>query len=243
MVDEGECKYYLGMHVEQGTDGITIHQEQYVEQLLEKYDMQDAMPVSTPLDKRAKLKKQKDSIADPAFKKLYQSKVGSLNYLVDYTRPDIAFAVGYTARYASNPDQSHMDAVDQILAYVSGTRQLGLCFTNQGETRLIGFVDSDFANCEDSRKSTTGYVFLFAGAPISWSSKRQSTIAQSTMDAEYIAASEAARDAVWIRNFLNDLRIRDIAVKTVPLGIDNNCALKLTRNPEFHARAKHIEVK
>lgn len=108
---------------------------------------------------------------------------------------------------------------------------------------LKGFVDSDFGNCEDTRKSTTGYVFTLAGGPIDWKSKRQDTIAMSTMDAEYIAAGAAATMAIWIRNFINDLRVPGCFVGAVPLYIDNNAALKLTRNPEFHNKSKHIEIK
>lgn len=104
-------------------------------------------------------------------------------------------------------------------------------------------MDSDFAGCEDSRRSTTGWVFTLAGGPVSWSSQRQKTVATSTMDAEYVAGAEAAKEAVWIRNFINDLRIPGVHIGTVPLYIDNNSALKLTRNPEFHSRSKHIDVK
>jgi hypothetical protein len=216
--------------------------------MLRRYDLQNITPAKTPLRKDIKLRKETGVIADPVFKTEYQSKVGSLNFLSNGTRPDISFAVGYVARFASNPNQEHLDAVHHTFAYVAGTRKLGLNFRKQSpqddaKNLVKGFVDSDFANCEDSRRSTTGFVFIMSGAPISWSSKRQATVAQSTMEAEYFAASEAARDAVWTRNFMNDLKLSGISIDAVPLYIDNNCALKLSRNPEFHARAKHIEAK
>jgi hypothetical protein len=252
MTDEGECSYYLGMHVEQSESCITVHQEQYVNQMLQRYGLNDIPVTRTPLPKDVKLRKETTTLADPEFKTQYQSKVGSLNFLSNGTRLDISFAVGYMARFCSNPTQAHMDAVDHIFAYVAGTRKKGLRYTKQTgaavnlcltKAGITGFVDSDFANCEDSRKSTTGYVFLMSGAPISWSSKRQSIVAQSTMDAEYIAAAEAARDAVWIRNFINDLKLLNVSIGSIVLHIDNNCALRLTRNPEYHARSKHIGVK
>jgi hypothetical protein len=197
--------------------------------------------VSTPIT--GKLTVQKDHVADSTFRQEYQSKVGSLNFAANQTRPDISFATGYVARYASNPNQSHMDAVNRIFAYLNRNRDMMIKFSGKYGFNLKGFVDSDFAGCEDSRRSTTGWIFTLAGGPISWSAQRQKTVATSTLDAEYIASAEAAKEAVWIRNFINDLRIPGIHVKSVPLYIDCNSALKLTHNPEFHAKSKHIDVK
>ena len=239
--DEGECSWYLGMHVEQKPGEVTLHQRQYVDQILAKYGFDDITPVRTPQD--SKLAKQADYAADSRFRLEYQSKVGSLNFAANQTRPDISFSTGYVARYASNPNQSHMDAVNRIFAYLNSDRSKGISYSGKHGFNLQGFVDSDFAGCEDSRKSTTGWVFTLAGGPISWSSQRQKTVATSTLDAEYIASAEAAKEAVWIRGFINDLRIPGIYVKSVPLSIDSNSALKLTRNPEFHAKSKHIDVK
>ena len=104
-------------------------------------------------------------------------------------------------------------------------------------------MDSDFAGCEDSRRSTSGWVFTLAGDPVSWNAQRQRIVATSTLDAEYIAGAEAAKEAVWIRNFINNLRIPGIHVKSVPLYVDCNSALRLTRNPEFLSKSKHIDVK
>jgi hypothetical protein len=117
-----------------------------------------------------------------------------------------------------------MDAVDRIFAYLKGDPGKGIVYSDKHGLQLMGFVDSDFAGCEDSRKSTTGWVFTLAGGPVSWSSQRQKTVATSTMDAEYIACAEAAKEAMWIRNFINDLRIPGIYIETVPLYIDNNSA-------------------
>jgi hypothetical protein len=243
MTDEGECSWYLGMHVEQKPGEIRIHQKKYIDEIVAKYGFTQSAPVKTPLDKNVKLTKQDDYTSHPKFRTEYQSKVGSLNFASNQTRPDIAFATGYVARYASNPNQTHMDAVDRIFAYLKNDPGKGIVYTGKHGLHLTGFVDSDFAGCEDSRRSTTGWVFTLAGGPVSWSSQRQKTVATSTMDAEYIAGAEAAKEAVWIRNFINDLRIPGVHIDTVPLYIDNNSALRLTRNPEFHSRSKHIDVK
>jgi hypothetical protein len=243
ITDQGECSWYLGMHIEQKPGEIHLHQKQYIDQMVDKYGFKDAAPAKTPLDAKVKLAKQGDYVANTKFRKEYQSKVGSLNFSSNQTRPDIAFATGYVARYASNPNRAHMDAVDRIFAYLKSDARKGIVYSDKHGLQLTGFVDSDFAGCEDSRKSTTGWVFTLAGGPISWSSQRQKTVATSTMDAEYVACAEAAKEAMWIRNFINDLRIPGVHIDTVPLYIDNNAALKLTRNPEFHSRSKHIDVK
>lgn len=243
MTDEGHCKSYLGIHVDQQPGVIHLHQAQYVEQMLKKYGFTDAAIAKTPGNPHEKLRKQGDSQAEPPVKLNYQSKVGTLNYGSNQTRPDISFTTGLTARYASNPGQSHMDAVSQIFQYLKGTKDVGILYRKEAGLDLKGFVDSDFGNCEDSRKSTTGYIFTLAGGPVEWKSKRQDTVAMSTMDAEYIAAGAAATMAIWIRNFINDLRIPGYYIDAVPLYIDNNAALKLTRNPEFHSKSKHIDIK
>jgi hypothetical protein len=231
------------MHIEQKPGEIHLHQKQYIDQIVNKYGFKDAAPVKTPLDTRLKLAKPGDHVANAKFRREYQSKVGSLNFGSNQTRPDIAFATGYVARYASNPNQVHMDAVNRIFAYLKSDTRKGIVYSDKHGLQLRGFVDSDFAGCEDSRKSTTGWVFTLAGGPISWSSQRQKTVATSTMDAEYVACAEAAKEAMWIRNFINDLRIPGVHIDTVPIYIDNNSALKLTKNPEFHSRSKHIDIK
>jgi len=243
MTDEGKCSWYLGMHVEQKPGEIRIHQKKYIDEIVAKYGFRDAAPVKTPLDKDIKLSAPDDHTAHPKFRKEYQSKVGSLNFASNQTRPDIAFATGYVARYASNPNQTHMKAVDRIFGYLKNDPKKGIVYPGKHGLQLRGFVDSDFAGCEDSRRSTTGWVFTLAGGPVSWSSQRQKTVATSTMDAEYTAGAETAKEAIWIRNFINDLRIPGVHIDSVPLYMDNNSALKLTRNPEFHSRSKHIDVK
>jgi hypothetical protein len=243
MTDEGECSWYLGMHIEQRPGEVRIHQKKYIDEIVAKYGFRDAAPVKTPLEKDIKLRAPDGYTTHPKFRKQYQSKVGSLNFASNQTRPDISFATGYVARYASNPDQTHMKAVDRIFTYLKDDPSKGIIYSGRHGLQLRGFVDSDFAGCEDSRRSTTGWVFTLAGGPVSWSSQRQKTVATSTMDAEYIAGAEAAKEAVWIRNFINDLHIPGVHIGIVPLYIDNTSALKLTRNPEFHSRSKHIDVK
>ena len=243
MTDEGLSTYFLKMHVEQKPGEVFLHQERYAEQVLERYQALQATPVSTPVNTKIILMRNKESQAKQETKHEYMSKIGSINYLANGTRPDIAFAVGYLSRFASDPNQAHMDSVNRLLSYIRLETKIGLKYRKEAGANLRGYADSDWANCKDTRKSTGGWIFMFAGAPISWSSKRQTTVALSTLDAEYIAACEAAREAVWLKGFINDLGIKTIQIDKIPIYIDNEGAYKLTKNPEFHNRSKHIDIK
>jgi hypothetical protein len=146
----------------------------------------------------------------------------------------------------SNPSDEHIKAVRRAFAYIQGTRHLGL-FYKKGTGKpptLTGWCDSDWGNCTDTSRSTSGWMFSLAGSPISWSSKRQKTVALSSCEAEYMAATEATKEAVWLRQLLKELRISDIDISLpTTIAIDNNSAMKLSRNPEFHARTKHISMR
>ncbi|KAL7767857.1 hypothetical protein ACKLNR_002158 [Fusarium oxysporum f. sp. zingiberi] len=244
MKDEGLCDYYLGMQVVQDDDGVSIHHKTYVDQMLQKFDMTRVKTRKVPMNPGTNLTLKEAPEDDPAFVNEYQQKVGSIVYLAGKSRPDISFAANYTARFMSKPSRDHMDEVDGILAYLKHTLRRGYKYKRgTGKLNLSGFVDADFAGCIDTRRSTTGWVFMLAGAPISWASQRQRTVSLSTTDAEYVAASEAAKEAIWIRGFVNDLNLPDMSVGAVPLYIDNEGARKLTRNPEFHNRTKYIDIR
>lgn len=254
MTDEGLCSYYLGMSINQSPGSTVIHQRLYVQQILRRYGLEHAAPAPQPMSPTASFEKH-DTPPDPILQHEYQSKIGSLIHLANRTRPDIAFSTGFLGRFSASPKQKHLNGATDILRYLINQPSLGIKFTSTGnalkDLQPTAYVDSDFAGCEITRKSTTGFLVEMAGGPISWSSKRQSLVTLSTLEAEYVAASEAAREAVWIRNFINDLRISDISigpipiykVDKVPLSIDNNGALRLTRNPEMHSRSKHIDIK
>lgn len=245
MTDLGECSYYLGMHVHQDENNdVHIHQGSYIRQMLERFNLQDIHPAKTPMRTNADLRKHTGTPLPISFKQTYQSKVGSLNYAAIISRPDISEAVGVVARFGSNPNKEHMEAVDRIMAYVKGCPDMGEIYRHDADKPdMHCYVDSDWAGCKDTRKSTTGYVVLLSGAPIAWKSKRQDTVAQSTCEAEYIAGYKAAQEIVWLQDVIRDLRIPGLSFDKTPLFIDNNGALRLSRNPEFHDRAKHIELK
>ena len=149
----------------------------------------------------------------------------------------IAFAVGVLSRFMSCPEQDHMRAAKGVLRYLRGTTRLGVVYG--GSEPLQGFVDADWAGDVDGRRSTTGFVFTLNGGPIAWASKRQSTVATSTAEAEYVAAAMATKEALWLRKLLSALGVDGGAV---PMGEDNQACLALVNNPEATGRTKHVDV-
>ena len=244
MTDAGRASWYLGMQLDWLPNGLHIHQNGFVQQALGRYGLLGSKPASVPLDSTRKLVKETETTAEAKFKKTYMSMVGSLNYLQSKTVWGLAFPVSLVSRFMTNPNQSHMDAVLSQFRYLIGSSHRGLFYRKNGDRMIRGFVDSDWAGDTDTGKSTTGWVFTLAGCPISWSSRRQRTVSSSSTEAEYIAASEASKEAVWLKNFHKELSsiMGHPEQDAVPLAIDNASALKLTKNPEFHGRTKHINV-
>lgn len=167
----------------------------------------------------------------------YAELIGSLLYLASTSRPDISFAVGYLARYMATPETTHMAAAKGILRYLKGTSKMGLVY--DGIEPLHGLVDADYAGDQDTRKSTTGYVFTPNGGPICWVSKRKSSVATSTAEAEYVAAAMATKEAIWLTLLLKTL---EVEVKTIHIGEDNQACLAMLQNPQMTGRSKHIDV-
>ena len=171
----------------------------------------------------------------------YASAVGSLMYAMMCTRPDICYAVGLVSRYQSNPGYKHLNAVKRILTYLKATADYALCYQG-GDMRLVGYTDADWGGDIDERKSTSGYAFLLSRGAISWSSKKQTCTALSTMEAEFVACSAAVQEAVWLRRFYEDLNVVTDATQPVTLYCDNQAAIAYTKDPRYHSKSKHIET-
>ncbi|KAH9689170.1 Integrase catalytic domain-containing protein [Citrus sinensis] len=168
----------------------------------------------------------------------YASAVGSLMFAMICTRPDIAQVVGAVSRYMANPGGEHWIVVKRILRYIRGTSDVALCYGGS-EFTVRGYVDSDFAGDLEKRKSTTSYVFTLAGAAVSWVSKLQTVVALSTTEAEYMAATQACKEAIWIQRLLEEL---EYGQEKIYVFCDSQSALHIARNPAFHSRTKHIGV-
>ena len=244
MKDMGPANKILGMqiHRDRNNRKIWLSQKNYLKKILRRFNMQDCKSISTPLPVNFKLSSSMCPNYEAERKEMsrvpYASAVGSLMFAMICTRPDIAQAVGAVSRYMANPGGKHWIAVKRILRYIRGTSDVALCY-GRSEFTVRGYVDSDFAGDLDKRKSTTGYVFTLAGAAVSWVSKLQTVVALSTTEAEYMAATQACKEAIWIQRLLEELGYKQ---QKIPVFCDSQSALHIARNPAFHSRTKHIGV-
>ncbi|KAI3509130.1 hypothetical protein L1887_24156 [Cichorium endivia] len=238
MTDLGLLHYFLGIEVKQEKNRISISQQRYAENLLTRFNMKDATPISTPMEFGLKL--SKESSEENFNPSIYRSLVGSLMYLTA-TRPDITFSVSMISRFMEVPKVDHWEAGKRILRFVKGTINHGITYTKCDKQSLIGFSDSDFGGNKDDSKSTSGYIFNIGSGAISWQSKKQNVVALSSAEAEYISLSLAGCQALWLRSILNDLKWTQVV--PTKLYCDNRSAIALTRNPVFHGKSKHIRVK
>jgi hypothetical protein len=245
LTDNGFVERFLGIDVVRSGHDIFLSQQAYVDKILTRFGLDDANPVPTPFFDKDVLKPNEEQATAPVIK-LYQEHVGALVWLVVSTRPDIAWAVCKLARYSHNPSSAHFRAVKRVFRYLKGTKELCLRFTAFPECgqALHLYVDADWASPHgDDRFSTSGYVFILAGSPIAWQSKRQTLVSLSTTEAEYVAACIAAQDLVWIHRLLSELNLIDLMPKPTIMYEDNQGAIRLGSNDQFHPRSKHIDVK
>jgi hypothetical protein len=244
MTDLGPCNYYLGLTIrrDRTNKAVYLGQRAYIERFLTTHNIWNNVNTKAiPMDPSLKLVPANDGYrASNDFKTTYQSMVGSLMYAILGTRPDIAFAVSVVSRYASNPDNSHLKAVKDIFRYLRGTINFELCFQGTLES-LTGYTDASWGDDTSTRRSTSGYTFNLGSGAITWSSKRQPTVALSTCEAELMGQTQACKEAVWLRRLLSELGEQQ-AQSTVIFG-DNVGALTLAKNPASrHANTKHIPL-
>ncbi|KAK2372557.1 putative mitochondrial protein [Trifolium repens] len=241
MTDLGKLTYFLGMELLETSRGIILHQAKYDKEILRKFEMIDCNSSVTPADTKGKI--ENDDTSEAVDSTMFRQLVGSLRYLCQ-SRPDISYAVGYISRFMSKPLKSHFLAAKRILRYINGTVHYGVLFpysSNRETLELVGFSDADWCGDKIERKSTSGYLFKFQGAPVSRCSKKQSVIALSSCEAEYVAGSLASCQANWLQSLLSEMGIiEDI---TVVLNLDNKSAINLAKNPISHGKSKHIETR
>jgi transposase InsO family protein len=236
------ASYYLGMEIQRAKDGsVCIKQEAYTRKILNRFGMSECNPVSTPIEKNSTTESGKVVIGHTAKKFPYREAVGALTYLMTGTRPDIAYAVGVVSRKLENPTEDDWLRVKRVFRYLKGTISYGIRY-NANCTRAIieGYSDADHAGDDLTGRSTTGVTCLFAEGVVSWLSQRQPSVAISTTEAEIVAASEGARELVWLQRIFCQLT----SLEGIPtLKVDNEAAIRLANNPEFHKRTKHIRVR
>lgn len=244
MSDLGPVNFYLGMTVTRDRPNRTLRlgQQSYLTKVLRDFGMEDCKHTVTPMGTEASnlVSAPKDYSAPPTDVKEYQRLIGSLMYAMLGSRPDIAFAVSMVSRFASNPTAEHITAAKRILRYLKGTLDYQLTYRGDLQA-LTGYSDADWAGDKDTRRSTGGFVFNVGSGIVSWSSKRQATVALSSCESELMAETQAAKEAVWLKKFLSEILYQDQVA--VVIHCDNQGAIALAKNDQFHARTKHIDIR
>lgn len=237
MKNLGEIGCFLGIEVEKSDQGYFVSQKRYAKSLLERFGMGESKEMATPMEPYLKLTKEEGELLKDA--RRFRQLVGSLIYLT-ITRPEIAYSVSVISQFMQNPRTHHLEAAKRILRYIKGSIAHGLMYKKGNDFVLRGFTDADWAGDAVNRRSTSGYCFNLGSAVVSWCSKKQSTVALSSTEAEYMAATMAAQECIWLKCLMEDIFSKvDYAVQ---IYCDNESAIRLALNPVFHGRTKHIEV-
>ena len=245
--DVGETEYFLGMRVQQdltlGT--IRLTQRPYWEHVLNRFDLENVVPRNVPLPTGIILDSNMSPKTDSERKEMegkpYHSILGSVMWGQLATRPDLSFSVSLLACFQANPGIEHWNALLHIIGYIKNTIDFGLTYSRDTNLSPTAFVDADYGGCRDTRRSTSGYVFMMAGGAVTWSSKWQATVALSTVEAEYVAMSRCAQQIVWMHSWLDKVEVEH----TLPGLIkgDNHGAIALTKNTKDHGKVKHINIR
>lgn len=241
-----EAKCYLGIEIERDRKErkLRLYQSTYIRTVLKKFQMENCNPVGVPADPHQMLTRNmdEDGIPDPTIDVPYRQLIGSLIYLAVGTRTDISFAVSALSQFLENPSEIHWKAAKRVLRYIAGTSNIGIEFNSSKTPNiLVAYSDADYGSCLDTRKSVSGVILTLNNGPIIWFSRKQGVVATSTTNAEYIAAYDATREIVWTRRILGKLGLR--RSESTVLHCDNAAAEQLIKNPVFHRRTKHIDIK
>lgn len=235
--DLGIAHFILGIQIDITENAISLCQKAYITKIIERFGMQDCNSVGTPLEPGAQLTKEPHKCIDDIT--IYQSLVGSLMYACIGTRPDLAHAVTVLSQFSSCPSESHLKAAKRTIRYLKGTLDWTLTYPRKNDSILHGFSDASYGNFIDDRKSCSGYIFRLGEASVSWSSKKQSTVALSTTEAEYMAMSDASRHMIWMKFALSELRQNYMLI----LHADSKGAIDLASNHKVSQRSKHIDIR
>ncbi|CAM8920409.1 unnamed protein product [Rhodiola kirilowii] len=247
MKDLGHAKRILGMIIERDRNSFSLklHQRPYLEKLVSRFGDLNCKTVSLPFPAHSDLNKSQCPVTHSENVKMesfpYANAIGSIMYVMISTRPDLSYAISVLSRYMSNPGYEHWLAVKLLVAYIASTLDIGLSYSKRcNELDLIGYVDADFAREKDSRKSTTAYYFTFAKNCISWKSGLQSIVTLSTTESEYMVICDAFKDGIWLQGLVREAGLSN---SVVTIFSDSESAIYLCKNPVFHGRTKHIDVR
>ena len=245
MKDLGEARFLLGIEIRRQVNGdVFLVQERYARDVVKRFNMEGCKPVSTPLELGIQLDSSQQPVDDEEKRAMenipYRSAIGSLMYLATCTRPDLAAAVSELSKFNQNPGVTHWEGVKRVLRYLSGTVGEGLMYKRGAQVEVWGYSDSGHAGERETSRGRSGYVFLSAGAAVSWRSSMMKLVTHSSCESEYVGLSEAGNEAVYLNQLQGEMKIGKMSV--LLLG-DNESSLKLAMNPVFHQRSKHIRIK
>jgi len=241
----GEAKVILALHIrrDEALGTLKLSQGKYAAQVLDKFGMAECNPIGTPLEVGLQLVKADE--CDDALP--YREAVGSLMYLMVGMRPDLAFAIGKLSRFVSCYSKEHWAPIKRVLWYVKGSMDKGLVFDTNSSCVPRGFSDADWAGDHETRRSTTGFTFIFGGAAVSWGSRLQKMVALSTKKAEYMALCEARKETVRLNKLVRSVDSQGLrtAISGGPINIkvDNSGCIDFSKNPVEHKRTKHIDIR
>jgi len=245
--DVGRIEYFLGMRVQQDINLGTIRltQRPYWEHVLNQFELTNVtlrntpLPVGLTLDQNMspKTESEKQYMRDKPYRPVLRSVMwGQLA-----TRPDLSFAVSLLSRFQANPGIEHWKALIHVIGYVRNTIDYGLTYSRETDLTPLAYIDADYGGCKDTRRSTSGYVFTMAGGAVTWSSKRQPTVALSTVEAEYVAMSRSAQQMMWMQTWLDEVEIEHELPGLIK-G-DSRGAISLVKNTKDHGKVKHIDIR
>ncbi|GJZ37346.1 retrovirus-related pol polyprotein from transposon TNT 1-94 [Tanacetum coccineum] len=232
----GELNFFLGLQKKQMEDGIFFNQSKYIKEMLKKFSLEDSKPMKTPMSSNTKLTKDEECESVDSTK--YRGMIGSLLYPTA-SMLDIMFSVCPCAHFQEDPKTSHLEAVKRIFRYIKGTTHLGLWYPKGTSIEIVVYADSDHAGDYMDRKITSGICTFVGCCLTSWFSKKQTALAISTTEAEYVNAEKACQQALWMKQALIDY---DVRLDDVPIMCDNKGAIDLSKNPVQHSRTKRIEI-
>ena len=246
--DLGAVRFVVGIAVawDRPNRTVMLSQTALIDKIVAQFGQKGASPASVPMDpglklRRADYKRLSREELDQITKLPYRSLVGCLLYLSIGTRPDISYSVQQLSQFLDCYTYAHWNTALRVVRYLSGTRNHKLHLGGNNPISLLGFTDSDWANCLDTRRSVGGHAYTLGSGAISWQARKQKTVAASSCEAEYVAAFEACKEAIWLRTLLDAIGHRPETPTTILC--DNNAAINLSEDPLLHDRVKHIDIK